>query len=103
MAEDNKINQKVIRQLLKRLGYEMDLAETGLEVLEYLKHDRCDVILMDLLMPDMGGLEATRTIHRTYPIGDRPGLLPSAPTQWINISKRPAKLAWMILSANPLN
>ncbi|MGB2926069.1 MAG: response regulator, partial [Limnothrix sp.] len=75
VAEDNKVNQRVTRQLLQRIGYDMQLAETGLEVLAYLEANRCDVILMDLLMPDMGGLEATRQIYATYPPGDRPYII----------------------------
>ncbi|WP_225901102.1 ammonium transporter [[Leptolyngbya] sp. PCC 7376] len=75
VAEDNRINQTIIRQLLKRLGYEMTLAQNGLEALECLENERYDVILMDLLMPQMGGLEAARNICEKYSPGDRPRMI----------------------------
>ena len=74
VAEDNRINQKIIRQLLKRLGYEMTLAQNGIEVLECLEQEKYDVILMDLLMPVMGGLETAQKVCETYP-GDRPRMI----------------------------
>ena len=75
VAEDNKVNQTIIRQILKKLGYEITIAQNGLEVLDCLQGDRYDVIFMDLLMPKMGGLEATKQIHQQYAPGDRPRII----------------------------
>jgi len=74
MAEDNQVNQKVALRLLDRLGYTADVAANGLEVLEALKHVPYNLILMDVQMPEMDGLETTRQIHARYS-EDRPWIL----------------------------
>jgi len=67
LAEDNVINQKVAGKLLEKLGYYPDIVANGLEVLEALERQPYDVILMDLQMPEMDGIQATMQINEQWP------------------------------------
>ena len=64
LVDDNAINQKVAARLLLQMGYRADLAANGLEALAALDRQPYDLIFMDVMMPEMGGLEATRAIRQ---------------------------------------
>ncbi len=72
VAEDNPINQKVVVRQLETLGLEAHVVADGREALDALSHAHYDVVLMDVQMPEMDGLEATRRLRRMLPPDDQP-------------------------------
>ena len=75
LAEDNTVNQRLALRILARMGYRADVAGNGLEVLEALQRQSYDVILMDVQMPEMDGLETTRAIHQDVSTKQRPRII----------------------------
>lgn len=75
LAEDNLVNQKVVIHLLSRLGYRADVAANGQEACAAMKRAHYDLILMDVQMPEMDGLEATQWIRAELPADQQPYII----------------------------
>ncbi len=75
LAEDNLINQKLTISLLNLMGYKVDSVVNGLEAINILYKKEFDVILMDIQMPEMSGIEATLKIKELFPLSKQPVII----------------------------
>ncbi len=114
LAEDNAVNQKLALRLLERMGYGADLAGDGAEAIAAVEATAYDVVLMDVQMPEMDGLEATRQIRARWPDrsirivamtanameGDREACLAAGMDDYLSKPIRPEELA-LALDAVP--
>lgn len=71
IAEDIETSQRVAQKMLHKLGYEVDTVTNGIEVLRALERQHYDVVFMDIKMPEMDGVEATRIIRQRWPNGPK--------------------------------
>ena len=75
IAEDNEVNKRVIKKMLKKLGFQADIANDGQDVLTALEKQRYDLILMDIQMPRIDGLEAASFIRKRWPLTEQPCII----------------------------
>ena len=106
LAEDNAVNQRLALRLLARMGYAANVVTDGLQAIDALERDAYDVVLMDVQMPELDGLEATRRIRRRWPerevrivamtanamAGDREACLAAGMNDYLSKPIRPAEL-----------
>ncbi|MEO8251764.1 MAG: GAF domain-containing protein [Chloroflexota bacterium] len=107
LAEDNAVNQKLALRLLSQMSYTADVAGDGQQAIDALERGEFDVVLMDVQMPELDGLEATRRIRARWPdrrlqivamtanamAGDREACLAAGMDDYISKPIRPAELA----------
>jgi signal transduction histidine kinase/DNA-binding response OmpR family regulator len=116
LAEDNAVNQKLALRLLQQLGYRADVASNGLEAVQSVQRQPYDVVLMDVQMPEMDGLEATRRIRaesslhlQPYVVamtanamqGDREECLAAGMNDYVTKPVHPERLREALLRAPP--
>ncbi|MBA4383834.1 MAG: hypothetical protein C0410_03795 [Anaerolinea sp.] len=75
LAEDNEVNQHLMLRILARVGYDAVLAKTGIQVLNKMDRQDFDIILMDIQMPDMDGVTATKLIRAHYAPEKQPKII----------------------------
>ena len=75
VAEDNAVNQKLMLRMLRNIGYEADMASNGLEVLDAVRRRRYDVVFMDVHMPELDGISATRQVRESLPPSEQPRII----------------------------
>ncbi|MDX2471284.1 MAG: PAS domain S-box protein [SAR324 cluster bacterium] len=75
VAEDNELNQELILRILKKLGYKAELAPNGVEVLNWVNRKKFDLLLLDIQMPEMDGVEVTEYLVAKYPKTERPEIV----------------------------
>lgn len=91
LAEDNESNRIVTLKMLERLGYNADAVLNGHEVLQALERKQYDLVLMDIVMPKMSGLDATKEIRRHFPASKQPKVV--ALTAFVSPNSREICLA----------
>jgi CheY-like chemotaxis protein len=115
LAEDNAVNQKLAVRLLERMGLRADVVGDGRAAVEALEAREYDIVLMDVQMPEMDGLEATRSIRRRWPdrtvrivgltanamAGDREACLAAGMDDYVSKPIRPEQLEAAIARARP--
>ena len=94
MAEDNTLNQQVISKLLNRLGYNAVLVEDGKEAVDALNRWSFDLVFMDLMMPVLDGVSATKLIRETLPPAKQPMIITLTANSSETSSVEP--MAWRI-------
>jgi CheY-like chemotaxis protein len=115
LAEDNAVNQKLALRLLQRMGFQADVVEDGRAAVAAVESGSYDVVLMDVQMPEMDGLEATRQIRSRWPdrplrivgltanamAGDREACIAAGMDDYVSKPIRPEELEAAISRARP--
>src|SRR5260370_1224038 len=87
LVEDNEMNRDMLSRRLQRKGYAVGLAENAKELLERVKQDAVDLVLLDIEMPDISGLDALQALRERYSAADLPIIMVTAKAQSDDVVK----------------
>lgn len=103
IAEDNLVNQKLTISLLNLMGYKVDSVINGREAVEILSEKDFDIILMDIQMPEMSGIEATEVIRETIPIDKQPLIIALTANALVGDREKCLEVGMVDYMAKPIN
>lgn len=103
IAEDNMINQKLVISLLNLMGYKVDSVINGIEALNILNKKDFDIILMDIQMPEMSGIEATIKIKETFPESKQPYIIAVTANAMVGDREKCIEAGMVDYMAKPIN
>lgn len=103
VAEDNLVNQKFLISLLNIMGYAPVTVLNGREVLEVMERESFDIILMDIQMPEMSGIEASQAIMKKYPASERPYIIAITANALNNDRERCMEAGMVDFMVKPVN
>ena len=87
VVDDNEMNREILRRRLQRRGYSVAVTEDGTQALERIEKNSFDLILLDVLMPGMSGLEVLSVIRQTHPATRLPVIMATAQSETEDIVK----------------
>src|SRR6267154_5309458 len=87
IVDDNEMNRDMLARRLERKGYEIDVAESAQQLLQRIKPDSADIVLLDIEMPDMSGLEALKKLREGFSSIELPVIMVTAKNQSEDIVK----------------
>ncbi len=103
VAEDNLVNQKVAMKILAKMGYKIDIANNGIEAIQALERQPYDLIFMDIQMPEMDGIQASKKIQRKWSIEQRPMIIAMTANAMKGVKERCLEAGMSGFICKPIN
>jgi len=91
VADDSEVNRTLLRRQLERAGYRVTVVNDGREALEKIESERFGLVLLDVMMPDLTGLEVLETVRKKYSVSDLPIIMATSMDESADIVKALAR------------